>query len=421
MSWFKAMGAPPLRRFLGGYTASMMGDQMWVPILGWTAGQYGQPVVAGLLLSVGTVPRALLMLLGGTLVDRHGIQRLAAVTQAGRILTMLALAAMAAVGVVTHNWIALLVVALVFGAIDAVNIPALEAAPALIAEPDQLPRLAGLLQTVGRLASVAGAPLSGLLIAVGGVPAGAMGCALLFAVATAVLRRAGLPGRRTGTSGNLGTGTGGLRYIASNPVLRTLIVAIACLNFAIMSSFNVGITLLVKDHGWSAAVFGLFEGSFGAGAMVGAVIVVVSRPARRPALVALGWVAVQIPLLVALGFIGSVLWISVVSVLVGLTLGPASALLIGLAQVTTDRNYIGRVMSVVGFASIGLTPVSYLLFSLVADLAGIGTAFVAGGALELLVLVMLAVSPALRTTKLTGSVDGGEQQPSGGTLVEETP
>ncbi|MER7702468.1 MFS transporter [Kitasatospora sp. NPDC097605] len=421
MSRFKAIGAPPVRRFLGGYTASMVGDQMWVPILGWTAGQYGQPVVAGLLLSVGTVPRALLMLLGGTLVDRYGIQRLAAVTQAGRILTMLALAAMGVIGLVAHNWIVLLVVALVFGAIDAVNIPALEAAPALIAEPDQLPRLAGLLQTVARLASVVGAPLSGLLIAVGGVSVGAMGCALLFAVALAVLLRAGLPGRRTGTSGALGTGTGGLRYIASNPVLRTLIVAIACLNFAIMSSFNVGITLLVKDHGWSATEFGLFEGSFGAGAMVGAGIVVVARLARRPALVALGWVAVQIPLLVALGFIGSALWISVASGLVGLTLGPASALLVGLVQVTTDRDYIGRVMSVVGFASIGLTPVSYLLFSLVADLAGLGTAFVASGTLELLVLVMLAASPVLRTTTLTGTTGGGDRQPSGGTLAEETP
>lgn len=282
-----------LRGFVTGYTFSMAGDQIWLTALGWSAAQLGKPILAGVVLGAGTIPRALLMLLGGSLVDRHGIRRLALATQIARVLAMAG--ATAAAAGAPHAWLPLLLVALVFGAIDAINVPALSAAPALMAPPDQLPRITGILQTAQRLATVAGAPAAGFLIAAGGTAVGTAACTALFALALAALVKAKLPERPEPSEQSANGAKGGIRYVLGQPVLTILIVTIACLNFTILGSFNVGLPLLVQHHHWTAGAYGVIEGSFGAGAVLGAAAVVLRRPTRRPAIVGLAWIAAQTP------------------------------------------------------------------------------------------------------------------------------
>ncbi|MGF1428622.1 MFS transporter [Kitasatospora sp. LaBMicrA B282] len=387
-----------IRGYVTGYTFSMAGDQIWLTALGWSAAQLGKPILAGVVLGAGTIPRALLMLLGGSLVDRHGIRRLALATQSARVLAMAG--ATAAAVVAPHAWLPLLLVALVFGAIDAINVPALSAAPALMAPPDQLPRITGILQTAQRLATVAGAPAAGFLIAAGGTAGGTAACAALFAVALAALLAARLPDQPEPAEQSAAGAKGGIRYILGRPVLTILIVTIACLNFTILGSFNVGLPLLVQHHHWSAGTYGLIEGGFGAGAVVGAMAVALRRPTRRPAVTGLAWIAAQIPLLVAVGYLGSPAAVAVAAAGVGLILGPASALLIGLIQATADASYIGRVMSTVSFTSVGLTPISYLLFATLARTTSVSTAFLTNGVLEVAVVTIALANTSLRGARL---------------------
>ncbi|MEU7096098.1 MFS transporter [Kitasatospora aureofaciens] len=368
--------------FFAGYTASMVGDQVWMTTLGWSASHLDDPLRAGLVMGAGTVPRALLMLLGGNLVDRLGIRRLALATQAGRVAVMTAAALVTLA--VPRSWVALTVVAVVFGAIDAINLPALGAAPAMMAPPEQLPRLTGILQAAQRTATIIGAPAAGLIIATGETPAATITCTVLFALALGTFLAAHLPGRSSPTADGpkaRSVDPTGIRYVLGRPQLRVLAVVIACLNFTVMGCFNVGLPLLVELRGWTSTTYGIIEACFGAGAIAGSLALAMRRPARNPVLTAACFLAIQPPLLAAVGLVPNTVAVCVASAAVGLALGPAGSILVALIQTGTDRAYIGRVVSVVSFTSAGLTPVSYLAFAAVADIAGTPIAFVANAAI----------------------------------------
>ena len=75
------------------------GDAAWMIALAWSAVNIASPTVAGLIVTAGTVPRALTLLVGGVLADRFDPRRLMIATTAVRILVLLgALAAFGSVG-----------------------------------------------------------------------------------------------------------------------------------------------------------------------------------------------------------------------------------------------------------------------------------------------------------------------------------
>ncbi|MYS06937.1 MFS transporter, partial [Streptomyces sp. SID6041] len=118
---------PQVLRWLGAYTASTLGDSVYHLALSWTAVSSGTPAQAGLVMAVSAVPRALLLLFGGVLADRLGPRRVVIASDAVRCLVVLGLAAalfLAAPGL----WV-LAAVALVFGVVDALFLPAVGALP----------------------------------------------------------------------------------------------------------------------------------------------------------------------------------------------------------------------------------------------------------------------------------------------------
>ncbi|MEW2043965.1 MFS transporter, partial [Streptomyces sp. NPDC005534] len=150
-------------RWLGAYTASMIGDNVFYIALSWAAVQSGTPSQAGLVMAVSAVPRALLMLGGGVVADRFGPRRVVIGSDAVRcaaVLTVAALLFLAGPGL----WL-LALLAVVFGIVDAVFMPAVGALPARVTGRDQLARVQGMRGLAVRFANVAGAPLGGLGVA----------------------------------------------------------------------------------------------------------------------------------------------------------------------------------------------------------------------------------------------------------------
>ena len=214
-------------RWLGAYTASMVGDNIYYLALTWAAVQAGTPAQAGLVAAVSAVPRALLMLGGGVLADRFGPRKVVIGSDAVRCAAVLAVAAL--LFATTPGLWLLALLALVFGTVDAVFMPAVGALPARITGRDQLTRVQGMRGLAIRFANVVGAPLGGLGVALGG-PAAAFGLAgLLIAVSVPLLvslRVADLPGddraaERPTAWSDL---RDGLRYIRGHRVLAPLIV-----------------------------------------------------------------------------------------------------------------------------------------------------------------------------------------------------
>jgi MFS family permease len=172
-------------RWLGGYTASMIGDSVYYLALSWAAVRTGTPSQAGVVMAVSAVPRAVLMLGGGVIADRFGPRRVVIISDTVRCAAVLAVAGL--LFLTGPGLWPLAVLALVFGTVDAVFLPAVGALPARVTSRGQLARVQGMRGLGIRFASVVGGPLGGLAVAVGGAAAAFTFAGLLIAVSVPLL------------------------------------------------------------------------------------------------------------------------------------------------------------------------------------------------------------------------------------------
>src|SRR5690606_19013096 len=151
------------------------------------ASQQTDPAMTGVILAAASVPRLLILLVGGTIADRISAKRIILVTDTARALILIGLAAVLFLRAESLTAVALLVIALVFGALDGFFAPAMGAVPARIASDDQLTRMAAV-RTVGqRLVLLVGGPLTGWLMLLFGPAAAFGGAALLFVISVSSL------------------------------------------------------------------------------------------------------------------------------------------------------------------------------------------------------------------------------------------
>ncbi|MFE0061003.1 MFS transporter [Streptomyces sp. NPDC059003] len=368
-------------RWLAAYTASMVGDSVYFVALSWAAAR-GGAAQTGLVLAVGAVPRAALMLGGGVVADRFGPRRVVIGSDAVRCAVVLALAALlwlTAPGL----WL-LAVVALVFGAVDALFLPAVGALPPRVTAPGQLARVQGLRGLAQRVATVTSAPLGGAAVAVGGPTAGFAVAGALFAVSLPLLYAVHV--RELPADDRVGAPeetawrqlAGGLRYIRGHRVLAPLMAVIAVTEIGFAVPANIGLVLLADERGWGAAGMGWTVAGFGVGAGLAALGVAVRGRVPRAGAVA-GWVVLPGAAAVgALAFVPSVGWAVVAAVLVGLLFGLSGALCNALLQTVTAPAYMGRVTSVAGLLTLGVPPLCYPLTGVAIGAWGVEPVFVAG-------------------------------------------
>ncbi len=397
---------PNVLRWLGAYTSSMLGDSVYYLALSWAAVQAGSPTQAGLVMSASALPRAVLMLGGGVVADRFGPRRVVLGSDAVRCAAALAVAAL--LFLTSPGLWPLAVLALVFGTVDAVFMPAVGALPARLTEKGQLARVQGMRGLAIRFASVVGAPLGGLAVALGGAPAAFTLAGLLIAVSLPLLmsvRVRELPqdGRPGGTAGTARSDLrAGLRYIRRHRVLAPLMVAIALGDLGFVGPLNVGLTLLADRRGWGAAGMGWVLAGFGVGAGAASLLLTVRGRLPRAGLVAGYAIIAGCVAIGALAYVPGLVAAVATAVLVGLLTGLSGAMCGALLQTQADPTYLGRVTSVSSLVSLGLTPLSMPFAAAAIGTWGPGPVFVAsavvcglGGA------VALAV-PALRRAELPG-------------------
>ncbi|MFJ6558799.1 MFS transporter [Streptomyces sp. NPDC091412] len=391
-------------RWLAAYTASMMGDNVYYLALSWAAIRAGSPAQAGVVMAVGALPRALLMLGGGVIADRLGPRRVVIGSDAVRCVAVLAVAALlwlASPGL----WL-LALLALVFGTVDAVFMPAVGALPARVTSRDQLARVQGMRGLAIRFASVVGAPLGGLGVALGGAAA-AFGCAgLLIAVSLPLLlsvRIRDLPQDDTADAADSTPWrdlVAGLRYIRRHRVLGPLMLAIAFGDLGFVAPLNVGLALLADQRGWGASGMGWVLAGFGTGAGAASLLLAVRGRLPHAGHVAAYMILAGSVAIGALAFVPSVVAAASVAVLIGLLVGLSGALCGALLQTQTDPAYLGRVTAVGGLISLGFAPLSMPLSAAAIGAWGTGPVFVVSAAVCGLGGVVALAAPGLRRAEL---------------------
>ncbi|MGW2614568.1 MFS transporter [Streptomyces sp. NPDC001500] len=391
-------------RWLAAYASSMAGDGVYYVALSWAAVQAGTPAQAGLVLSVSALPRAVLMLGGGVIADRFGPRRVVIGSDAVRCAAVLAVAGLLLL-TGPRLW-PLTALALVFGTVDAVFVPAVGALPARITDRGQLARVQGMRGLAYRFAVIVGAPLGGLGVAVGGAAAAFGLAGLLIALSLPLLLRvrmrelppddtAAAPGRTAWADL-----VAGLRHIRRHPVLAPLTAAIALGDLGFVGPLNVGLTLLADERGWGASGMGWVLSGFGLGAGAASVLLTLRGRLPHAGRVA-GWSILAGSLAIgALAYAPTLAAAVGTALLIGLLAGLSGAVCAALLQTQADPAYLGRVTAVSSLVSLGLTPLSMPLSAAAVGAWGTGPVFVvSAGVCGLGGIVALAV-PALRRAEL---------------------
>ncbi|MFC9245416.1 MFS transporter [Streptomyces sp. NPDC057136] len=412
-------------RWLGAYTASMIGDSVYFMALAWAATRTGSAAQTGLVLALGSIPRAVLMLGGGVVADRFGPRRVVIGSDAARCVVVLGLAG-TLVFTSPALWM-LIVVALVFGAVDALFLPAVGALPPRISVPGQLARIQGLRGLATRVANVAGAPLGGAAVAIGGPRLAFAAAGMLFAVSLPLLiavRIRPLPEQKNPEEKNPERDspaqdsaeqdapahedpgprppatawrelTDGLRYARRHPLLGPLLLVIAISELGFVGPLNLGLILLAEQRGWGAAGMGWIVAGFGTGAGAAALLLAVRGRVPRAGLVMCLTAMVGAVAIGALAYAPSVALAAVTGVLVGLFAGLAGSLCAALVQTAADPSYLGRVTSVSTLFTHAVSPLSYPVTGAAVAAWGAGPVFVtsaglcvAGGAVGLAVTTL---------------------------------
>ena len=373
-----------------GNTVSGCGDQFFLVALPWLILQLtGSGAVLGGIMMVEAIPRAALMLIGGAVTDRVSPRKIMILTAATRTLMVAALAAF----IWTHHvdvW-QIYVLSFFFGVADAFAAPAAQTLlPSLVA-PAQLPAANALSQGTQQLAMLTMPAPAGIIIAAFGVAAAFSidAVSFLFIIAALLKLRDPLKIESAAPRPNIVHSIlEGLRYVKNDVALRSFLLMASVLNFCITGPLSVGVAFLAKNELDSPAAFGLLVSSVAAGSLAGLLLAGARKQHKRGRLllvlsVVIGICTASIGLLSQLWSLMPVLFVMSASA------GFLNVHLLAWFQQRVDRAVLGRVMSVLMFASIGLMPLSLAAAGVSVQWSLCGT-FAVAGALVLMVTFFAA-------------------------------
>jgi MFS family permease len=393
---FAALRVRNFRLYFAGQLISVSGTWMQSVAQGWLVLQLtGSSVGLGISVALQYLPMLLLGSYGGVVADRFDKRRILYATQAGAGILALVLGVMVSAHHVSVGSVYVLAAAL--GVVNLFDVPARQSFVQEMVGRDLIANAVSLNSVLMNAGRLIGPSVAVAFIALTGTAACFFANAasyLAVLVALALMRRDEfLPLRRVHREkGQLRLG---LRYVATTPQLRNVILAVTVTG-TLTYNFTVTLPLLarVTFHQTTASDYGWLMGAMGLGAIIGG-LVVAHRSRPTPALLA-G---------LALGF-GTSLTLTALapSLLVAeIMMVPTGAFSIAFMsscnatlQLNSSQEMRGRVMSLYGVAFLGTTPVGAPLIGLVAGTWNPRVALMLGAGVALATGVALAGARRVR-------------------------
>jgi MFS family permease len=345
-----------------------------------------------------TLPGAIFALFGGVVADRFERRRILIRTYLVAALAALVYVALSGADV---RWVwPVFILAAIVGSAGAFSNPARQAMMPQLLQQSQIQNGA----IFGTLAFMATLQFGGPMV--GGLLADLAGLTVAFAVEAAMLCIAALLFWQIATDRPVPSGRSvrgdlveGVRYVLRTPTLIGIVALGTIPGMLIMGPFAVTIVLMVGDEFRAADRWvGFLWGSFGAGIVVGSLLLSVVRVRRRGLLLAssvffgpaftLGYglspnLGVAMACLFGAGIVGPAVFINYA---------------VALLQENAERAMMGRVMSMYGLAFMASVPVGYLQAGIQASLWGPRPTIVSSllVCMVLGVLAMLFLRPVTR-------------------------
>jgi MFS family permease len=380
------------RWLLGGGMLSMIGDQFTLIALPWLVLKLtGDPLALGVVIALMSIPRAVFILIGGALVDRHSPMRVMMLSKHASALLLFALAALTLSGGATLPLVYAL--ALGIGLAQAFAIPSGTAMLPQTVPAPLLQAANGTMMGMRQLSMLAGPLLAALLLALAGGDGSAdarpLGLAFAVDCVTFVLSALTLArvrpladAPRAAEAHVLRAVGAGLAMVWRDTALRTCFLYWGLVAFCVGGAMQVALPLLARDVLHGASSLGLLMGVHGAGTLLGMLL---SARAPRPqlpfgAMLLIGDALAGL-LLVPLGAVGA-LWQAIVLLLaLGMLAGYLQVAIFTWIGQRVAREMLGRAMSIFLFIFMGLAPLSAAATGAILQYVSLATLFAASGAL----------------------------------------
>ena len=355
----------------------------------------------GLVMVASSIPRLGLMLFGGVIADRLPKVKIMTVTFCLRVLVMACAAFMFWSNSMSIG--KLIVIVALFGMLDAFFWPSRDALIPSVVDDEHLTQANTVMQATNQIGLIVGPALGGLLQL--GFP---LFISYLF---TAGLMAAGagmigsvkeriVPAKRHAMN-QLASLQEGLRYVLSNQVLRTQILIYVVANLLFTGAVTIGIPIIASEHlTYGARGLSYLQSIYACGMVLGFALLLKFPPRKKRIALICGLIVIE-GVLVALQGISYSLPLSMaLQLLLGFCVACNNVPMLSVLQQYTDRDKLGRVMSINSVSSMGLSPVSYaIVSSLIAGGASIGLIMpLFGLAMSIIVGIMALASPVVRNT-----------------------
>ncbi len=366
----------------------------------WLTQTTGSATVLALATLVALLPQVFLGPFAGALVDRWNRRMVMIVADSILALTMVGLAALAAMGAMRVGHVfAVMLIRSVGGVF---HWAAMQASTSLMVPDRHLARVAGLNQTLNGALQIVAPPVGAMLwgiLPLYGILAIDVGTALL-----AILPLCFIPipqptaRRQTGVPSSLLQDVmEGMRYIWQWPGVRALLLMATVINFTINPGFALMPILITRHFGRGVLELGWMESAWGIGVVVGGLVLSGWGGFRRRILTTLmGLVGMGIGVLVLglvppEGFVLALAAMFFAGTMNPITNGPVFAII----QARVRPEFQGRVFTAIGSIAGAMMPLGTAIAGPVADWLGVQVWFLLGGAVCTLMGVASFFVPAI--------------------------
>ncbi|OJF10838.1 MFS transporter [Couchioplanes caeruleus] len=360
-----------------GQALSCFGDPLQrIAIVYIILSQYGDPLLLSQVVVAFAVPSALAALFGGVISDRYSPRRVMFWSDIVRALSAAALAVLAA----TNGSTTLITIVLaIAGTAGGAFLPASRSVVTSLVDSNNLQSANSLMQINPQLAMFIGAPVGTLIVAAYGPSTALIINAVSFIISAISCLAIPRMTASIAASGQriMSEAWDGIRYLARHGALTVLVVMDMVIDFATAGQLAVGLPILAHERG-NAADFGILLGGFGAGSILGLVLMAVVPPIKRRRGLLICWLQLaQAPLLGAIAFTDIVVSTALLALMAALN-GVALVLYLGVIHDYTEPRLLGRVMALTVVAGLSLQPLAQLATGFAAEFGNSALPFIAG-------------------------------------------
>jgi MFS family permease len=321
--------------------------------------QTGSAVAMGTVLMAGSIPRALLMLMGGAVSDRFSARKVMIAAAGARTVCVATIGILVWVRVLSL-W-ELYTLAIAFGVADAFSAPAQSAYLPSLVKPEQMVAASSLGQSTAQLATILGPAPAGFVIKAGGIAWAFFGDAISFlAIIGALWRLPDPPQFQVSRPTICRSILEGLVYVGKDRPLRSLSLFVMIINFCIAGPVVIGLMYLSKRWLGSPAGFGIAISAMAAGSLLGSLLAGVWKICRIGVMILLASLTLGF-CLASIGIMKTIWSIAGVQLIIGGAAAMINVHVNAWLYQRIDAAVRGRVSSVIMLGSFGLTPFSLAL------------------------------------------------------------